>query len=379
MRLHPQTFGERFGRHVRKHARSVAKRGVTVVVSTALVAMHGLSLPANASEPRFLYKIGHDVDCTTSTGRLLFHSGGPVMSSVTAYLIFWLPSGVHFSSAVGDSSYENLIERYFQDVGSTTFNDILTQYPGANGTPTNSVTLGGFIVDTNPYPRAGSIGDPLLDSDLQNEIATVIGNQGWPTGLDTLYLLFTGSGVQSCFDAGHTDCTFNTFCAYHYAFVLSGQPVVYANMPDGKSIGLCGSFNVNGDESADVEISIMSHEHFEAANDPLLDAWFDSNGCEIADKCAYDYGPSIPPGDTTTPNVVLHGDPYRVQREWSNRVNRCALSSAEGVSAVPTFPPWALATLLVSFLVLGAAVVQSRDVSRSSDCSADTHEGNTAA
>src|SRR2546426_532810 len=32
---------------------------------------------------------------------LEFH-GGPVMTSFTAYLIFWLPPGVHYSSSLGD-------------------------------------------------------------------------------------------------------------------------------------------------------------------------------------------------------------------------------------------------------------------------------------
>src|SRR5262249_34216919 len=127
---------------------------------------------------------------------LEFH-GGPVMTSFTAYLIFWLPPGVHFSSTVSDANYERLITRYFQDIGGSPFYNTVTQYPGSNGTPANAVALGGSVVDTRPYPRAGTTADPLLDAQIASEIARVINEQSWPTGLQTMFFMFTGSGIQS--------------------------------------------------------------------------------------------------------------------------------------------------------------------------------------
>jgi hypothetical protein len=252
------------------------------------------------------------------------YHGGPVMTSFSAYLIFWLPPGVHYSSGVGDANYEQLIMRYFQDVGGSPFYDIVTQYPGSNGTPSNAATLGGTIVDTHPYPRAGTFADPLLDADIQQEIATVIGAQGWPTGFGTMYFVFTGAGVQSCFESSHSSCSQISYCAYHFVFALPSGVVIYANMPDGFSLGDCGYADVNGDPAADVVISTTSHEHFEAVTDPLLNAWSrnDSTG-EIGDLCGYNYGPAWNP---TTPNVFLNGHPYVLQREWSNAPSACALS-----------------------------------------------------
>jgi uncharacterized repeat protein (TIGR01451 family) len=264
-------------------------------------------------------------------GNLVFH-GGAVMTSFTAYLIFWLPPGVHFSSSVSDANYEQLVTRYFQDVGASPFYNIVTQYPGNNGTPLNAVTFGGSIVDTDPYPRAGTIADPLLDIDVRQEIGNVITAQSWPTGIGTMYFLFTGSGIQSCFDPAHNICSQSDYCAYHSAFSFASQPVIYANMPDGYSFGDCGFADVNGDPAADVVISTVSHEHFEAVTDPVFNAWYENNlNGEIGDKCAYDYGPG---GDSTTPNVFLNGHPYRLQREWSNALGACALSLC-GTSVCP--------------------------------------------
>jgi hypothetical protein len=254
-----------------------------------------------------------------SPAALIFH-GGPVMTSFTAYLIFWLPPGTHFSSPISDANYEQVIEQYFQDVGGSTLYNIATQYPGSNGTPVNAVTLGGSVLDTNPYPHAGTKADPLLDADIVNEISSVILAQSWPTGLGTMYFVFTGSGIESCFDATHTFCTPNQYCAYHSYFTLNSDFVVFGNMADRYSTCLPIPIDITGDPAADTEVSLISHEHLEAVTDPLLNAWFDGGGLEVADKCQFTFGF----GDATTPNVMLNGHPYRLQPEWSNVSNQCA-------------------------------------------------------
>jgi len=262
--------------------------------------------------------------------------GGPVMTSFTAYLIFWLPDGVHFSSPVSDENYERVITQYFEDIGGSPFYNIVTQYAAVNGTPSNEATLGGTIVDTRPYPRAGTAADPLLDADIQTEVHRIITAQGWPTGFGAMYFVFTGSDVQSCMDPAHSSCSQSTYCAYHYSFGIAGQPVIYANMPDAYSLGDCGFANVTGDPAADTILSIVSHEHFEAVTDPLTiphAAWLhDDITGEIGDLCAYTFGPTG--YSPTTPNVYLNGHPYRLQQEWSNSVSGCALSLC-GASICP--------------------------------------------
>src|SRR5437588_3131354 len=64
----------------------------------------------------------------------LSNHGGMVMHSVTAFLIFWLPSG----SAAPSSQFERLITRYFYDAGSTPYFGLLGQYCDSNGCPANS-------------------------------------------------------------------------------------------------------------------------------------------------------------------------------------------------------------------------------------------------
>lgn len=37
--------------------------------------------------------------------------------------------------------------------------------------------------------------------------------------------------------------------------------------------------------------NVTSHEQMESATDPLLNAWLDSQGQEIGDKCNFTFGP----------------------------------------------------------------------------------------
>jgi hypothetical protein len=63
-----------------------------------------------------------------AAGNLIYHSG-PVMHTLQAFAIFWVPAGHSM-----DSGYQNLLSRYFSDVGGSGFNNILTQYSDNPGT-----------------------------------------------------------------------------------------------------------------------------------------------------------------------------------------------------------------------------------------------------
>ena len=151
-----------------------------------------------------------------------------------------------------------------------------------------------------------------------------------------MYFVFTAQGVESCLDS--SACTPGTanpaYCAYHGYFTSSNTPYIYANMPYAATWGaLCGTFSKspNHDSPADTEISVTSHEHFEAVTDlnppplgpiPGTTAWVDKTGFEIGDKCAYKYGGVSADGH----NIKLNGHPYIMQLEWSNKVTGCAKS-----------------------------------------------------
>jgi hypothetical protein len=278
---------------------------------TALAASRGLpasvpSLPANSTTP------------------LLYH-GGPVMRAPVNYAIFWQPAG----TTAFPPAYISGIQRYFENIGGTPFYEILTQFGDTTGAPVpNAASFGGLWMDTNAFPggHTGAVGSEVTNGDLQQAITDAIAaNPSWQgPGLSTMYFVYLPQGIAQCFNAtscfainsdpSYSDPDNDDYCAYHTYF---NGDTIYASMPYTASSTFCGSAAVypNG-RDIDLVLSPTSHEMFEANTDPLLNAWYDTDGLsgENGDKCAYNYGYVAPNGV----NLTLGGDPYQMQVEWSN-------------------------------------------------------------
>jgi len=300
------------------------KRGLSrfalplVVLALAAIAMIPLSASAVSSsatgyhrhrshhQPHFFLKPGR---LSPNVGSNLQYNGGPVMTGTTnVYAIFWEPTGNV------SSTYHSLIERYFTDVGGTGLYKNNTQYTDSSGNAPSNTTLAGSWVDSTAYPES-----PLLDSDIQNEVSRAQSANGWTSSVDNIFFVFTEAGQDLCADSSQTQCASNTFCAYHNFF---GSNTIYAAMPYAASFSCNGGQGPNSDQAADETINVTSHEQMEAATDPLLNAWTDSSGQEIGDKCAWTFG-SL---NTDGSNANWNGHPYLVQEEWDNAQSGCVLS-----------------------------------------------------
>jgi hypothetical protein len=99
------------------------------------------------------------------------------------------------------------------------------------------------------------------------EIQSVIAQKGWVKNLTTQFFLFTPNNVGSCDGPG--SCSFSVFCAYHG---YGTGNLIYANQPYAAYANCSGGQRPNGDP-ADDTINVASHEHREAINDELLNAW----------------------------------------------------------------------------------------------------------
>jgi hypothetical protein len=254
----------------------------------------------------------------------LRYNGGPIMRNPALYAIFWLPPALQnggptnfpVHNAIVNFGIDNNNTQYFDVVGSTT-NYIL-----------NSGSLGGFAIDTSPYPASGCAdaatpGNCITDAQIEAEIQKVMSSKGWTGGPNNIFLLYTSSGEGSCFDSGSTSCAYTQYCAYH-SFIGTPSPIIYANMPFG-NLSVCqvpGQPSPNGDALADAVTSTASHEISEAITDPLLNAWFTALGNEIGDLCAYNYGTNT--WDAGNANQMWNGTFYELQQEFNNHVAACS-------------------------------------------------------
>ena len=267
------------------------------------------------------------------TGNMTYH-GGPVVSSLTAYSIFWEPSGNTFETA-GDGNYKTDLDAFFMNVtgssGSSYYN-ILTQYsqnPSTGATITgapiaNLAKFGGGWTDTTAFPET-----TLQDKDIQAEVSRAISKNLWST-TNSEFFVFTPLNVHSCDGAS---CAFTNYCAYHGYFAASGKTLLYASVPDPGTnlLGCSSSYSPSGDVDADSAINLISHEQSETVSDPQLTAWYDANGNEIGDKCAWTFGPTV----ASNADVTLNKVNYMLQEEWSNAASTCAISYATPLPPAP--------------------------------------------
>jgi hypothetical protein len=272
-------------------------------------------------------------------GNLTYH-GGSVMPTNQVYAIFWMPQGYTSvdTSALG---YQQTIDNYFSNVAAASgltsnvyWSD--TQYYQSTPTGNQNVSYNSKFVreidDTTPYPANGCTDSYttvcLTDQQIQTEIQNVIGTT-YPTGGTTEYFLFTPKNVGSCIDSSSSECSYSYYCAYHSNFDDNGQQVLYANMPYANFVpSACGSGQKPNGNDADSTINVTSHEHNETITDPLGTAWYDVQGNEDGDKCAWNFGSKrkLFGSNGAKYNQTINGAHYYLQQEWSNQSSGCVLS-----------------------------------------------------
>ena len=262
----------------------------------------------------------------------LTYHGGRVMLTATPYVIFWAPPTLQDGKPGGLGLIYELVQynvmRLYSGHGIDNNN---TQYYGYQNNKVffdyiqNAGGFGGLYFDTSPYPASGCTdpitpGDCLTDAQIQTEIRNVMALKGWTGGLDKMYLIFTAEGEGSCLGSY---CAYTAYCAYHSSFNVGSTPVIYGNEPYGDRhyCQVPGTPSPNYDPDADTAATAASHELTEAITDPLLDAWYDANGEEIGDKCAYNYGSNT--WDYGMANQSWNGFFFELQMEYDNHTGTC--------------------------------------------------------
>jgi hypothetical protein len=273
------------------------------------------------------------------SSNLSYHDGPVMLGGNRTYTIFW--AGDSANPDWGDSKYISTIQGYFADVAAATgarqttnvyWSD--TQYWDASSAKISVASSVGAppYLATNPYPNdCTDKATKICNSDaaLQAEIATVMAANGWTAvgsdGVQNLFFVFTPKGVGSC--AG-TSCAYTNYCAYHSWFSGATGTVLYANQPyaaQNYRIYTCDSGQRPNGTTADATLNVVSHEHNEAITDEQGTAWYDNQGYENGDKCAWNFGTaSGPSGAMYNQTIGKHN--YYLQQEWSNASTGCVLT-----------------------------------------------------
>ncbi|MCU1343366.1 MAG: hypothetical protein JWN92_2789 [Candidatus Acidoferrum typicum] len=263
--------------------------------------------------------------------------GGGVQVSPKIYVVYWgwgMP-GAFDHTAVGKPANDPdgvgaLIKRFVAAIGGTSWANIQTQYfqSNNNGTYTNignpSQQLTGVWHDD-----ASPIHDNLSPLDLAREAAVAAKHFNVTDFANAQIVVAT---PQEFNDAGFNQ---NSYCAWHdfttpisYPGVTPGMSFV--NMPYILNAGGgCGKDFVNPAPSGDLDgvTIVLGHEIEETVTDPGAESsagqvqyggWFDYQGWENGDKCAW-VGDGLQIPGAAFNMIGNDGGAYPVQTLWSNK------------------------------------------------------------
>jgi hypothetical protein len=282
--------------------------------------------------------------CTPDCSQLIYH-GGPVQHGERDYLFFWAPAGYTLPNGYVSGLQTLLNGVAAADNTSGNPFSVNTQYydksgpGGSNRDVPYAVQDAGTLTDTHPYPANGCTDTDgggntpvcLTDAQIQTELASYITAHGDPTGINVQYFVLTPAGVGSCFDSTSGSCSYTAFCGYHSYMGSGSSQIVYANLPWIYQEPGC-DVNAGYPNPGDIDpvVSVFSHELSETMTDPNLNAWYDSGGYEIGDKCAYTYGAGgygsltgLNNNGSGYWNVPLGSGDYLMQLEYDQRVGNC--------------------------------------------------------
>ncbi len=222
---------------------------------------------------------------------LVYHDG-PVMNA-GAYVepIYW---GAKWSDSTFVGDKRSGLTQFYSTIGGSNYAATNTEYTDSAGPVSDAVTLGPDHVDSSDAPNSGTQTSPILAEVCK--VATSLVSDGY-------YPVYVDS------PRGHS-----RFCAWHSV----------GTCPTGQTVQFAFFYNLDGDRGCDPEdtsglhsqglaalANVSGHELSEALTDPHLDAWFDANGEENADKCAWTFG---------TPLLTFsRRSKWKIQGNWSNR------------------------------------------------------------
>lgn len=251
-------------------------------------------------------------DVTTGQNGISHH-GGPLMTGATNVYIVW------YGNWKSSAKTKQLITSFINSLTGSTLYNINTSYKDANGKPVlNLIQL--VAQTTDNYSQ----GKALTDYGVALTVFKAMQKGALPKDKNGVYLVLTSPDVTETSGFG------TNYCGWHSYFTLSNTDYKFSFVGNPLKIApkACGvrSVSPNGDPAGDAMVSVIYHELSETVTDPMLNAWYDSEGEENGDKCAWTYGTTYSKKNALY-NVTLGGKNWLIQQNWVNAAGGyCAIS-----------------------------------------------------
>ncbi len=240
----------------------------------------------------------------SSIPNLTWHFG-PILPRVTTRPIFW---GTSWATYSGDMI--SGINSFYAGISNTPYIKTNGEYVGSNGAVGATVTALPAITDTTAAPT----GAPKTSAILAEVCARIPASE-IPTDGTGYYPVYSD---QKRGTAG--------YCAWHSAGSCNGRTFAFAfffNLDGDPGCDPGNDFTYTGHSNAlRAAASVSGHELSETVTDPRLNAWYDKNGAENADKCAWTFS-----GKMVQFN---NGTQWKIQGNFSNAANNAGTGYTRG-------------------------------------------------
>ena len=219
---------------------------------------------------------------------MVYH-GGKIMTTAVTEAIFW---GTTWASYSGDKITG--MDKWYTGFNGSDYAKASDEYTGSNGQVGAATTHLGHVIDTSASTSGGNT------STILAEVCKVITNPDK-----------SGNGYY----AVYTDTPRGNagYCAWHSYGSCGGVPVQFAYFFKLDGDAGCDPQDTSGLHSQGLAAiaNVSGHELSEARSDPASPgAWYDQQGNENGDKCAWTFG---------APLVTFSdGTQWKIQGEWSN-------------------------------------------------------------
>jgi hypothetical protein len=221
----------------------------------------------------------------------LIDHGGEILSASNTYAIWWGAPSLFPSDAVSG------IESELRGFNGSAYLALVNQY--MRGTSASSTFMRSFQDTTAPPGHGPST------STIVGEACAVIVANGLKPDPNALYAVFTSNFPHV------------NYCAWHDHGTCNGVDIQVAYLPNLSGVKGCDPgdlYHCNGySQGTRALADALAHEYLETITDADLNAWYDKNGFEIADKCNFQFGSCV----TFTTGA------WQLQKQWSNAAASC--------------------------------------------------------
>jgi hypothetical protein len=220
---------------------------------------------------------------------LMTWHGGDVMTSAAVKAVFWGPKWGSSSFAADKISG---LDSFYAGVGGTSYMGTNTEYTGLGGEQvTTTVSYAGHAFDSSATPRSAPSTSAVLAA-VSRVVTDPVANGYYP--------------VYTDIPRGHAG-----YCAWHSYGFIGNTPVQFGFFFSLDNDPGCDPKDTSGLHSQGLAAlaNVSGHELSEAVTDPRNGGWYDGQGAENADKCAWTWGGLVTFSDRTQ---------WKIQGNFSN-------------------------------------------------------------